>query len=442
MRIPHLFTILAVAAPIAAQAHWSRLRPAHSPSPRDGHGMVFYPASDRCVLFGGLTNSGADAETWLFDGADWTPSPSAGPPARFRPSMVVDEWRNVIVMFGGRGVTFQLLDDTWEWNGSSWTPRVVPVHPDPYDTPACAYDPTNHCTVLFRGSSVGETWTWDGTVWQMRTPAHTPPTRIGGAMAHDPNTGTLVLFGGGTPNSFLDDTWSWNGVDWHELYPSTPPWRRGYHAMVTDTDRRRIVLIGTDGLQDALAWEWDGLNWEQRFLSSPSSRAQTALAYDRTRRQVVLFGGGDMVGKLGDSWVYRTDLPAQFTALGPGCLGSLGIPELANAPYSLPWLGDVFHAEVAPVAANSPVFFVTGTTAAPPIALDPFGMPGCTLFVSVIATDVRIGDAAGVAHWSLPIPNTAALAGTELAQQCLSLDSGNAAGAVVSSARTLRVGIR
>ena len=69
-------------------------------------------------------------------------------------------------------------------------------------------------------------------------------------------------------------------------------------------------------------------------------------------------------------------------------------------------------------------------------------MPGCTQFVSIIATDLRFANGRGIANWSLQILNSIALAGIELAQQCLSLDSGNAAGAVVSSARTLHIGIR
>ena len=65
--------------------------------------------------------------------------------------------------------------------------------------------------------------------------------------------------------------------------------------MVFDAARHDIVLFGGESdvppfvLGDT--WTWDGNAWKQEHpAKSPSPRAGAAIAYDATRRQVVLFG--------------------------------------------------------------------------------------------------------------------------------------------------------
>lgn len=73
-----------------------------SPSPRGDVNMVYDSQRDRLVLFGGTTESGAVAETWEFDGAEWlqiTRLPSGQPPINQGGSMVYDEARKRAVMF-------------------------------------------------------------------------------------------------------------------------------------------------------------------------------------------------------------------------------------------------------------------------------------------------------------------------------------------------------
>lgn len=66
---------------------------------------------------GGLLDSFA---TWTWDGETWhQPAAAAAPPARNGQSLVYDERRGRVVMFGGwldRG----FLTDVWEWDGSAW----------------------------------------------------------------------------------------------------------------------------------------------------------------------------------------------------------------------------------------------------------------------------------------------------------------------------------
>lgn len=425
-----------------AQAHWTRLYPAASPSARSYASMCFHGASGRTILFGG-NGGGSFGDTWAFDGTSWAPRAS-GPSPRSGSGMAYDEARGVLVMFGGSPYS----DETWEWNGTSWTLRSTPVRPLARHNCAMAYDRVRQVTVLFGGYAsgiqyAGDTWEWNGVDWQDVSPVTSPAARAGARAAFDPTLGGVLLFGGnasGQPP--MTHTWRWDGIAWQQLLPpNMPPWRVS-HGMVADVSRRRVVLFGGDPY-DPFAWEWDGQTWEMRVLASPSPRTEVTMAYDSVRRQVVLFGGSYSSSKFNDTWIYATDDPATFETIGAGCLGTTGTPELHHAPYSLPWTGDTFDIRCLLVPSNTPVIFATGFEAPAPVALDPFGMPGCEAHVTVLETQFTLSDPTGTAHWSLAIPNAPALAGVELAQQALVVDPPvNAAGAVVSTAVKFTIGIR
>ena len=168
------------------------------------------------------------------------------------------------------------------------------------------------------------------------------------------------------------------------------------------------------------------------------------MVYDSLRHECVLFGGLYPTGMgLADTWVLRTPSPASFTAYGAGCGGSAGVPVLSNAPYSLPWLGDAFRTRVSSLAPTSSVaLFATGVASTAPVDLTPFGMPGCYGLVAVAAVDFALATA-GVAEWSVTVPNSTTLNGVHLFQQAFVLESGaNTAGVIVSNGGDIVVGIR
>ena len=74
-----------------------------------------------------------------------------------------------------------------------------------------------------------------------------PPARNGHAMAYHEGLGEAVLFGGVSGPSFLQDTWCWNGTTrtWtnYSMPPLQPAARSG-HAMAYDRTRSVIVLFG------------------------------------------------------------------------------------------------------------------------------------------------------------------------------------------------------
>ncbi len=233
-----------------------------------------------------------------------TPTPAgcptpAQPPATALPGyrkqmgMTYDGARNVVVLWGGLGGQdpCDLLNDTWTWNGSSWTRKSPNASPPPGNYPSMAYDATHGLVVLLLGT---QTWTWDGVTWAERHPATSPPARSDGAMAFDGATGKVVLFSGGVaPN----DTWTWDGETWSQLQPPVSPPARLGAGMAYDELHRVIVLFGgsdptntSNDLNDT--WTFDGTTWTQQSLAAaPAARYELRLAYNGRTQNVVLWGG-------------------------------------------------------------------------------------------------------------------------------------------------------
>lgn len=222
----------AAGAPSAAtlRSTWTKLGPLVSPSPR-ATTMAYDAKTRQVVLFGGY-GPGALNDTWTWDGTSWTQrTPAHVPTARVAQQMVYDAQTGQLLMFGGDQIAVGGLDDTWVWNGSDWTQLVPPTSPPNRNSAAIAYDPATHQVVMFggvqytlqhQGSLVTrDTWTWDGTTWTYHAPgAGGPPPTAGGSMAFDPAIGKLVLFGGvKVPN----DTWAWDGANWTKLNLSVSP---------------------------------------------------------------------------------------------------------------------------------------------------------------------------------------------------------------------------
>jgi hypothetical protein len=195
---------------------------------------------------------------------------------------------------------------------------------------------------------------------------------------------------------------------------------------------------------DPFAWEWDGQTWSIVLQASPPSPAASPIAYDPILREVVYYGSQFQVyANCGDTWVYRTAMPATVTAYGYGCAGSAGTPDLSKAPYSLPWLGDTFRMQAAPLASTTPfALFALGLDSTAPVDLSPYGMPGCSALVAVACYSLATASG-GSAELSMAVPNTTSLAGAHIFEQAFAVEPGaNAAGVVVSNGADVLIGIR
>lgn len=240
-------------------------------------------------------------QTWVFTGTDWTNLGIAGPTPRVDGVMAFDG--NNVMLYGGRGPTSQNgpLGDTWTFNGTVWTQQSPSTSPFPRYKAEAAYLSLAGAVVMFGGQSSGtyanmleETWLWNGTTWSQATPTTSPSARAGHAMAA--SASQAIVFGGRSTNSFLNDTWSFDGTQWTQLFPTTVPSVRGEAMMVWDSSNALWVMFGGENNYNYLpeTWTFDGTNWTQRAIGfGPSGKIGHMMAFDITTHKTILFGGNN-----------------------------------------------------------------------------------------------------------------------------------------------------
>ena len=242
---------------------WTQVTPASAPSSRSSAGAAYDTSMGTVVLFGGSDSSGHSlGDTWIWDGVTWSQQfPPVSPPARdcSTAGMAYDPVSGP-VLFGGYSASTSgyggvPLGDTWVWDGftKTWEESFPASSPSPRRAPL-AFDPISGNVVLFGGDNGGgdccniyynDTWTWDGITWTQQFPAVSPPARTEHMMAYDAGLGEIVMYGGyNIPGQGLDDTWAWNGKSWRQLtLPGSPSGRWG-SSMDFDPLSDGLVLFG------------------------------------------------------------------------------------------------------------------------------------------------------------------------------------------------------
>jgi hypothetical protein len=215
-----------------------------------------------------------------------------------------DDARDRVVLFGGRHAKLldQLLGDTLEWTGVEWVTLDSPawgagIRPGLRAGCAAAYHAPSERTVLFGGEGANgqvldDTWEWDGTAWTLREPADgvRPPPRRHHVMCHDAKHGLTLVHGGedaaGAP---MGDLWAWDGQLWTLLsspdLPGDPgPGAVSQHAMAYDGAREVAVLFGfhrlddTETVESRELWEWDGAGWSAYTVAADPATPSRDLA--------------------------------------------------------------------------------------------------------------------------------------------------------------------
>jgi hypothetical protein len=224
--------------------------------------MAYDGATGTVVLFGGTSSDKSDLnDTWIWDGKTWTQVIPNGdpnsPPGRRSDSggMTYDWSTETVVLFGGITDTVRAFDDTWTWNGRTrtWTKRQTSSHPAARRAPI-AYDGATRTVVLYGGddgtTKYGDTWIWNGTNWLLRCAVCDPAPRAMASITYDASLRQVVLFGG--ISSFgpsYNDVWTWNGTAWTRS-PATGPCGRYAADMAYDPLAQGEVLFGGAGSEN------------------------------------------------------------------------------------------------------------------------------------------------------------------------------------------------
>ncbi|MEM7048453.1 MAG: hypothetical protein AAF604_02290 [Acidobacteriota bacterium] len=253
-------------------AHWALLGDSGPPG-RTFASMAHDAARGQTLLFGGnrvLFGRGDEGQTflddtWLLENGRWRRHSSlAAPPARAEAAMAYDPQRRRIVLFGGYSVTQETMNrlaDTWEWDGSQWT-MVSGQGPPAGNGASMAFQGDPGRLVLFGGRGAqGTTWTWTEDGWQDL--GADAPGRFNAAMAAEPHLGSLLRFGGWDGEGRRNGTWRLVKNRWSEIsQPQSPP-ARNHSSMAHDPARQRSILFGGHDGQNIFGdlWEWDGQRW-------------------------------------------------------------------------------------------------------------------------------------------------------------------------------------
>jgi hypothetical protein len=239
--------------------------------------MAYDSARDEVVA---LDSFNPGSRTWTWDGIAWTQRfPATSPTGTgrdVRGQMVFDAQRGRVVLFGGVSMA-GLLDDTWTWDGSTWT-QLAPVggvHPSARRGGAMTYIGGGRILLhggLDAGSSnnvgLNDTWILDGETWTQQTGPSTPSSPLAtGGLTYDAAAGRPVLVTINSVGTVRTWTWDGDGLGWRDPNPVHQPnldhpWPR----LCWDPLRLRTMLMGaSSGV--AVTWYFDGSDWSQ---ASPS----------------------------------------------------------------------------------------------------------------------------------------------------------------------------
>ncbi|MCU4185526.1 hypothetical protein K6U06_14230 [Acidiferrimicrobium sp. IK] len=317
------------------------------------------------VLFGGtLANGALSNQTWLFNGTTWSIA-GGGPAARTGAAMAFDAAQHQLILFGGLDSTGAYLDDTWAWNGASWylvTPRTS--LPPGRQGAALAADPSGDL-VLFGGT---------GAPPAASAGPEAPPTTAPAAGSSAAGAGMAAQGTAGATT--LGDTWTWNGSAWSQANPPVSPPARTDASAAFDPVHNVSVLFGgtttpdgsgaaTPALSDT--WTWNGATWAKADTAAgPSGRTSATFVGDPDVGGVLLSGGSAGGSSLNDTWAWTG---TAWSELHPS--GSPPSTAAAGAAYDAATGTVVIYGGDSTGGPPSAITYLLGRTSASPSGTPP-----------------------------------------------------------------------
>lgn len=318
-----------------------------APGPRQGHSAVWVPGLDRMLVFGGWDfrpgTSPGSSDIWSFDpsSASWSLLAPSGPrpPPRFRHAAVWDTSGREMLVFAGCCAQTGWYDDLWAYDPSSnsWADRTPQGQRPPYTNRVrAAWDAGLGQMLVFGGIGhcflKNDMWAYVSSERSWRRAAGTavPITRREGATAvYDAEKDEILVFGGcdgSSPRSDVIALSALGSVRGVNATTSPPPARTDHGAAWDPIERVMYVFggrgpAGTDGGYLGDLWRFRPSTAQWELLPStgltPRARADFAMAWDLSRRQLLLFGGATASGPVNDLWAFRP-ADGRWVELGAG----------------------------------------------------------------------------------------------------------------------------
>lgn len=268
-------------------------------------------------------------------------SATGQPQARTGAAMAYDEAEQLVVMFGGQSRS-QSLNDTWTWDGSSWSQAHPATSPPALDSAQMTYDPVSHdvilvgeqeavgsnnepiaCGVGGSGSSSGASGSSGSSTGNIHPGTPIPDiaplpdatsSAKGGTVRVSSSCTTIV-----SPKAV---TWLWNGSNWSRSSASTPLIAFGSGSLATDPVAGRVVLLTRGPFAEpaiacpiaspltpksqpmcpyfpvvAPAWTWNGHAWTEMTSKASTSfdLIGSSIVVDAVTGKLATFSGGEFI---------------------------------------------------------------------------------------------------------------------------------------------------
>jgi hypothetical protein len=276
-----------------SNGNWSELSLALAPPARIGASMTYDTLSDSVLLFGGLGPSGYLADTWSFNGTNWTNlTATAGtpPPARADSSFSWDVADSEAVLYDGLGPSGSNwanattgMTPTWLFSSQHWKSVAQATSTVPPGRGAMAYDALDGYLLYVGGSNgpapcgTATTYSFLGGTWTNLTASVTgaPPDRVDPSVTYDSATNQIVMFGGENCIAYQSGTWTYANGAWNRTMLTTEPGARADAAFAYDYLDNLSLMFGGTGATGLLAdtWSFGASGWVQRgpVLSVPGT---------------------------------------------------------------------------------------------------------------------------------------------------------------------------
>ncbi len=316
--------------------------PGSTPVRRRLHGAIHDPVRNRMIVFGGWVGA-PSAETWALSlGASPTWSvqlTDAGPTARYGHATIYDPVRDRLIVFGGFDDARR--NDVWALSLAGppvWT-RLEPsggYAPLARRYHSAVYDPVRDRMVIFGGATdagdADDAWAFDlgDPRWVNLNGSYPrPPWRKHHSAVYDPVRDRMVVFGGAAGASTLyDDLWALSlagGSTWSRLerLDGPAPVARSGPTLNYDQGRDRFWVVGGySGTFENDVWTYEpaARTWERTATwgtPMPGRELHTTIV-DPVGDRLVVYGGTDSLGRLGDTWFLTRGGAPTWQKLGAG----------------------------------------------------------------------------------------------------------------------------
>jgi hypothetical protein len=189
--------------------NWVEKTPKNNPPARSYASLYFDPSRKKIILYTGYHKENEEVvfhdDFWEWDGQTWTQVYLEHSTKTFRSAILYFEQEQAPIMMDGGGL--------WTLHGAYWYQPNFPTSPSGRWSSSLAYDPLHQQVVMFGGyigkdfDLLDETWVYNGSSWEKLITKNQPSARSSSNMFFDSYRNRVVLYGGYDEDGANNDQW-------------------------------------------------------------------------------------------------------------------------------------------------------------------------------------------------------------------------------------------